>query len=185
MKKLFIITLFIFACTLPPTIAGAGTFNVLIYCNFRAPAGEEIKEHWKPEIPDVGVDEVIRDFRLIAKQGAKRFYHALVYKSADNSKQFARIKTYIDNFNDGKPINQRILFWHSKTARQVYKNLWLDRTTDPFIETIAKRVLRYPVQTTCDGEPCTRIVTVEEAETTYGESIDAQKILMPHSFFGA
>jgi len=177
--------------------AHAKWLNVLIYCTARPSeimAG--IKEHWKDELPDLGAGAVIRDHKLLAKQGQKRFYHALVEKSEDNSAQFSAIKTYVKTYNDcsepgviwspdcGTALNEQIMFWAGETAEDAYKALWQDRSIAPLIKAIAKRVLRYPVQTTCEGEPCTRIVSVTEAEDTYGETVNAQKILIPHEFYG-
>ena len=160
--------------------------NVILYCNGRAPEiVGEVSEHWKSEIPALEASEVIRDFMLIGKQGAKRVFHCLVEKEPGNLGQIKRIIDYVENYNDGKAIQDQILFWSARTADEAYTKLWQDRVTDPFIETIAKKILRYPVDTLCDGEPCTLIVSVEDAEDVYGETIDPQKILVPHRFLGA
>jgi hypothetical protein len=180
---------------LAATAAMAAQYQAILYCNFRAPSGEEIKEHWKPEIPNVGIDEVIRDFRLLEKQGAKRVYHALVDTSSGEDGQVGRIKEHIRTLNGCEapvlqgpecttPVGQQILAWWAKDADTMYKRLWQDRATHAIFETIAKSILRYPVETTCDGEPCTLIVSVADAETTYSETIDPQKLMIPHRFYG-
>jgi hypothetical protein len=191
MKKV-ILTLLILAV---PLSLFAGQWEAIIYANFRAPAGEEIKEHWKPEIPDVGIDEVIRDFRRLETQGSKRVYHALVQTTDGTTGQIKRIKDHIRVVNGcvaptlqgptcTTPMAQQIHAFWGKDADIMYTNLWQARSDDAFYMTLAKGVLRYPVETTCDGEPCTLIVSVTEAETTYGETIDAQKLMVPHRFYG-
>lgn len=178
-------------------LADAKIINVLIYCKGRpSEIVGEIKEHWKDELPDLGAGQVIRDHVLLAKQGQKRFYHALVERSDDNTKQFNAIKNYAKDANGctepgviwsvecTTPLSDQILFWNGATAEDAYKSLWQDRSLDPLIETIAKGILRYRVDTTCDGEPCKRTVSVQEAEDTYGVTIDPQQILIPHKFYG-
>lgn len=187
MRYLFLvlIILLVFASS-----ATARTLNVLIYCDFRVPQGEEIKEHWKPEIPNVGIDEVIRDFRVIAKQGDKRVFHCLVDTDEAAPKQFERIKTYIENFNEGKAIQQQILYWKGATALDMYKALWQDRTTDPFIETIAKKILQYPIRFFTEDENDPIKASIEDAENIYGLTIQGSVLntcgerCIPHKFLG-
>lgn len=130
--------------------------------------------------------ELLVDFKVIAEQGGKFFVHALIERSAANTKQFKKIKDYIEAYNEGKAIQDQILYWADKTALGVYIKLWQSRNDDPFIMVIMKKILRYPVETTCDGQPCMRLMTIEEAESPpYNEVIDPQLIKIPHSFFGA
>ena len=171
-------------------------YNAIIYCNFRNPEVREgILEHWKPEIPDVGVDEIIHDFVVLEKQGDKRVYHALISTSSGNDGQIARIKDYIRSINGtvapilqgpegSTPIAQQILSWWDKTVEGMYTKMWKDRNVHAVFETIAKGVLRYSVNTLCDGEPCIKVVSITDAENIYGETIDPTKIMIPHSFMG-
>lgn len=191
-------------------VAHARMVNVLLYCNFRAPhlvadrvdaalahrggptkaAAKEALEHWKPEIPDVGVDEVVRDFYVVARQGTKRFYHCLVDTDEANPKQFERIRNYIIGFNAGKPIAQQVLYWKGKTAEDAYKALWQDRTTDPFIETIAKKILQYPIRFFTENEDHPIKASIEDAENIYGLTIQGSVLntcgerCIPHKFLG-
>ena len=185
MRVLIVLLILIFAIP-----SYAGVYEAIIYCNFRNP---DIGDHWKPEIPDVGVDEIIRDFYVLEKQGLKLLVHALVDTSSGNDGQVLMIKNHIRNVNGctpptlqgptcTTPVGQQILVWFDKTAVGMYTNLWQDRTIHAVFETIAKGTLRYKVETTCDGEPCNRIVSITDAEDTYGEVIDAQLILLPHRF---
>jgi hypothetical protein len=181
----------------------ADRFNVLLYCDFRAPSGDEIKEHWKPEIPDVGLDEVVHDFYVVVRQGGKRLFHCLMQSDEDNPRQFQRIKTYIENFNIGKPVNERILYWFGNDALGAYRSLWQDRTTHAFIEAIAVRVIQYPIRHFTGHEDHPIKATVNEAETVWftdrtslGEDdysgITVQNSVLqtcgerciPHKFFG-
>jgi hypothetical protein len=191
MKKV-ILTLLILAV---PLSLFAGQWEAIIYADFRAPGGEEIKEHWKPEIPDVGIDEVIRDFRRLETQGGKRVYHALVQTTDGVTGQIKRIKDHIRVVNGcaaptlqgptcSTPVVDQILVWWGRTAEDAFKSLWQDRGTHNVIDIIARKTLRYSVETTCDGEPCTRIVSVKDAVDVYGESIVANQILIPHRFLG-
>lgn len=174
----------------------AGQYHAIIYCNKRNPeiAGD-IREHWKPDIPDVGADEVIRDFKVLERQGEKFVVHALVDTASGVDGQVGRIKDHIRIVNGctaptlqgptcTTPVAQQLLAWWDKDADQMYTKMWQDRTTHSVFETIAKGVMRYPVETTCGGEPCTLIVSVTEAEDTYLETIDPQKIMVPHRFYG-
>jgi len=182
----FILLSFFMFCS----IANARTLNVLIYADFREPSGGEIKEHWKPEIPDVGVDEVVRNFRVIARQGTKRFFHCLIETDEVTPKQMERIKSYIDTFNEGKAINEQILFWHGATALDAYRALWQDRTTDPFIEAIAKNILQYPIRHFTEDEDDPIKASSKEAEDKYGLTIQNSVLTacgercIPHKFFG-
>src|SRR5210317_2237711 len=107
--------------------------HVLLYCQARQPAqiGEAL-EHWKSEIPDVGDGEVLTHHKRLLSQGTKRFFHAIV---DEDLVQYNRVKTHIQNYNDGKPIQDQILYWYGRTDEDAYKSLWQDRNTDPFINT--------------------------------------------------
>lgn len=168
----------------------ARMIDVLLYCDFRAPQGTEIKEHWKPEIPNVGVDEVVRNFYIVASQGSKRLFHCLIETDNISPKQMERIKAYIDTFNEGKSIQQRILYWKGSTALEAYKALWQDRGTDPFIETIAKKILQYPVRKFTQNEEDPIKASIEDAENLYGLTIQNSVLntcgdrCIPHKFLG-
>jgi hypothetical protein len=140
------------------------------------------KEHWKSEVPDVGSSELIRDFRLLAKQGTKRVYHALVEA---NKVQLNRIKTYIENYNDGLPAVDRLGYWHGRTAEDAFKNLWQDRSTHSLIDSIAKTILHYPIKTETGDPDHPALASIQDAEDSYGLTIDPQKIKIPHRFLGA
>jgi len=189
MKRLILLILL---CAVP--VWGA-QYQAIIYSDFRTPAGEELLEHWKPEIPDVGLDEVIRDFYLLAKQGSKRVYHALVDTSNGSDGQVGRIKDYIRGVNGctaptlqgptcTTAVGSQILIWWAKDADGAFTQLWQDRSTHAVMDTIARTVINYPVETTCDGGPCTRIVSAKDAVDVYGETIDPSKLMVPHRFFG-
>lgn len=164
MKKLILTLAFLLIAT--SASAYSQSLHVLIYCDYRAPGViGELKEHWKPEIPSLG-PMVIRDFMIVASQGSKRMFHCLINKDSN----WAPVKNYIDNHPE-----LGILYWWGKSARKAYKSLWQDNLT------IAKRVLRYEV---CVGDPCeNRTVTVYDAETVYGETIDTNKILPAMDWF--
>ena len=174
----------------------AGQYEAIIYCNTRNPeVFGELREHWKPQVPDVGVDELIRDFKVLERQGEKFIVHALVDTVSGEDGQVGRIKDHIRSVNGctaptlqgptcTTPVAQQILAWWAKDADTMYTNLWKDRTTHAVFETIAKGILRYPVETTCDGAPCTLIVSITDAEDVYGETIDSQKMIVPHRFYG-
>ncbi len=177
------------------SLSYADFYNAIIYCNYRNSEVEGIKKHWKPNIPDVGVDEVIRDFVVLEKQGAKRVYHAMVDTSSGGDGQIDRIKSFIRGVNGceaptlqgptcSTAVGSQILAWWDRDVTQMYTKMWQDRSTHAVFNTIAKRVLRYPVETICEGEPCTLRVSITVAEDTYGETIDNQKILIPHKFSG-
>ena len=190
MKKIILVLILLF-----PILDWAGSWEAIIYSDFRTPAGEEVLEHWKPEIPDVGIDEVIRDFYLLAKQGSKRVYHALIETSTGSDGQVGRIKDYIRGVNGciaptlqgptcTTAVGSQILVWWAKDADGAFTQLWQDRSTHAVMDTIARTVINYPVETTCDGEPCTIIVSAKDAVDVYGETIDPLKLMVPHRFFG-
>ena len=176
--------------------AYAGEYNAIIYANKRNPVvTAEAREHWKTFIPDLGTGEVIRDFYVLERNATKIVVHALVDTRNGEDGQVKRIKDYIRTLNGcvaptlqgptcSTPVGQQVLAWWGRTAEEAYTKLWQSRSTHAVFETIAKGVLRYPVTTTCDGQPCTLVVSVVEAETTHGETIEAQKLMIPHRFSG-
>lgn len=170
MKK--ILLSFLFCFLLVGVASSAGIVNVLLYCeDIDAPENT----HWKSKVPRLADGEVIRDFRLIASQGDKRFFHCIMEKNA----QSIRVKNWIDNtWNPENPGNE-ILYWIGVTADEAYTKLWQDVPN----RAIAERVLRYPVATTCEGNPCTIMVSVYEAENTYGETIVPSNIRKPMTFW--
>lgn len=129
--------------------------------------------------------EIITHYKKLVEQGNKGFWHCLVDTDAATPKQFERIKAWIDSQNEGKPINQQVLYWKGNGATAVWTNFVKARTDDPFIMTLVKKIVKYRVQTTCDGSPCTRLVTIEEAEAApYNETIQWTNAVIPHKFYG-
>jgi hypothetical protein len=169
MKKIIYIAVILLFLS---TLTYARTIHVILYCNFRTPVGDEIKEHWKPEIPDVGVDEVIRNFGVLAKQGTKRLFLCLVDTNEVSQGQFERIKSYIENFNSGKPINEQILYWSHSSALGAARKLWADRTTDPFIQTIIEDSFYYPVRALTGNEEHPIKALIKDARDVYGLTIE-------------
>jgi hypothetical protein len=175
----------------------AKVIDVLLYVN-KATVGELSEEELEnapstvkkkgdfPALKNVLLEnEIITHYKKLAEQGGKAFWHCLVERSDDNTKQFTKIKIWIDGQNEGKPINQQILYWSGKGATAVWTNFVKARSDDPFIMTLVKKIVKYRVETTCDGQPCTRTVTIEEAEAPpYNETIQWGKAVIPHKFYG-
>lgn len=136
--------------------------HVILYCNGKAP---DTGTHWKDEIPALAASEVIRDFSLIEKQGAKRVFHCLVEKNA----QLPRIVAWIDNYNDGKSDADKSWYWPGKTADAAYAALWQDGSS--FAHAIAERVLWYPIEVEIEGQMVTQFVTVYVAINMHDVSI--------------
>ena len=155
-------------------------YNVIIFCKFKNTPhdNEDSPIHWKPEIPDFEDAVFVRDFIVLGEKANRKMCHMLVDERDDS------VRDYIDSFNEGKPVVQQILNWWNKDVKQAYFDMWADIDLHPLIEDVAKDILKYPVDTLCDGEPCTLIVSVAEAEDTYGEVIDPLKIMIPHRFLG-
>lgn len=186
--RTFIIVLCIFAFGL----CHAADYNVLIYSNKRNP--KEINnslEHWKPDIPDLGPGEVLRDFIVIYRSGNKMVSHALLIDAV----QIARVKEYIRAFNGcpddalmgetcTAPMPQQIYSWWNRTADGVYQDMWNDSDNYPTFKELAEQCLKYPVTAECDGQPCELTVSVKRAKTVYGETIDPQKIRVYQRFVG-
>jgi len=148
--------------------------HAILYCNSKAPPAGR---HWKGELPALATSEVIRDFALIARQGAKRVFHCLVEKN----KQLPRITVWIDNFNAGKADAAKIWYWSGRTAGAAYTALWRDKSS--FAHAVAERVLRYPVRV----GGALRIVTVHEAINTHSAAIVPAVLKQygtPRIFFG-
>lgn len=171
--------------------ADARTIDVLIYVN-KATVGitedspSTVKK--KGEYPDLKnallEAEIITHFYKLAEQGGKAFWHCLVERSEDNSKQFSRIKAWIDAQNVGKPINQQILYWSGDGATAVWTNFVKARNDDPFIMTLVKKLVKYPIRSETGNEDHPALATIEEAEDTYGLTITWSKAVIPHKFYG-
>lgn len=168
-------------------------YNVILYSIARTPVEnvDGSKEHWKDEIPDLGEDEVLRDFYVLYRSGNRMLSHALLF----HQEQIDRVRNHLQMENgcpEGvlmgsectTPIPLQIYSWWHRDTEGVYQAFYLDSPNHPTFKELAKQALRYPVETTCDGEPCTLIVSIKMAETVYGETIDPQKIMIPHTFSG-
>lgn len=156
--------------------------HVLVYCDSRIPnvIGGEV-EHWKDEIPSLGASEVIRNFKLVAKQGTKRIFHCVIRKTA----QLSRVLVWIINYNDGKADQDKIWYWVGPSANDVFTDLWQDANS--FAHSIAERVLQYPVTVQIDGQDVTKFVSVYDAINTHGASIVPAVLKqygVPHKFLG-
>lgn len=169
--------------------ADAQTIQAFLYTNSRPTVVMgEVREHWKDELPDIGAGEVITDHRLLMSQGDKRLYLVAVNK---NSELFNYIKGYVKNHNGcgavsalqgpacTTPMVNQILFWNGVDSDEAAKKLWDERESHNVVNQIARAALKYRVETTCEGAPCTRTVTVGEAIDTYDATIDREKVLPP------
>ena len=146
--------------------------HALILCDGTAPPTDTdgVPVHWKTIIPKLKSTEIIRDFQLIAEQGAKKLFYCLLEKN----EQWPRVVQWIqDNPLEG------IEWWVGNTPDEMWKKLWQDNRA------VAIRVLKYKVQTTDEeGNAVNRLVTVKEAEDTFGVTIDPKLIKPPIQCYG-
>lgn len=94
---------------------------------------------------------IFQNWWKLAQEGTK--YCFLVF--LDYNRSYAHIKSWLDT-QDG------LKYWHGSTAWAAFKSLWND-WADPVALAIIKKVIRYPVTKTIDGEEVEVMVTIQEA----------------------
>ena len=158
------------------------SYNLILYCNARVPTQEgDEREHWKEEIPDVGVTEVIHDFYRTGVFGAFRVFHAVVKED-----QLARVQDFMDDFNSSKPPPQQIHYWTGATAEESWMATWYGRDdVHSIVKLVIEATLNYPVSSETGDPEHPILATVKVARDTYLLTIDDEKVMIPHKFLGA
>jgi hypothetical protein len=159
-KVVLLLSLFI-----APT-AYADNLHVLLYCSGEAPTTVNgVPVHWKSIIPKLD-GTVITDFVLLASQADKRLFYCL-FNTADP--KFTRIRDWVIANKDTLGLK----WWVGGSAREAWKEVFKDRTTDAVANAMIQNLIKYPV-TVLDsesGQQVTRFVPIKDV-ASYGQAVN-------------
>ncbi|MCP4488985.1 MAG: hypothetical protein GY820_16985 [Gammaproteobacteria bacterium] len=108
-----------------PGVLKSGSFGGVLPVLYHETAGFHLFQNW---------------YKL-AQEGTQFVYFAAL----DYGPEWVPIKAWMD-------AQSGIEYWHGKSTRDAYRNLWNDRGTQP-ATAIIKSILRRQVETNDDGEP--------------------------------
>jgi hypothetical protein len=159
--------------------------HVLLYIDGQTPPTTQdgTPVHWKSIIPKLD-GTVINDFVLLASQGSKRLFYCLIDPS---SEVYTKARAFFVANKDA----QSLKWWAAASAKDMWKEVFKDRTTDTVANWAIQNLIKYPVVVTEDGQQVTKYVPVKDV-ASYGSSvtwvwynsasanIDA---ILPHKFF--
>lgn len=165
--------------------AQANNLHVLLYCDGEAPTTVDgTPVHWKSIIPKLD-GTVIQNFILLASQGDKRLFYCL-FNTADPN--FEKAKTWVLKNKDTLGLK----WWVGASAREAWKQVFLDRTTDAVAAAMINNLIKYPV-TVLDsetGQQVTKFVPVKDVSAVYGQTVNWSyyatanlDAILPHKFF--
>jgi hypothetical protein len=172
-------------CLLMATTAYADNLHVLVYVDGETPAttADGTTVHWKSIVPKLNGD-VIQNFVVLATQGSKRLFYCLL---DTDDPQFARVRDWVQ----ANKATLGLKWWVGRSAREVWKEVFKDRTTDTVASTIINNLIKYPV-TVVDGDTgknVTKYVPIKDL-ASYGATVNWSYYLtanldaiLPHKFF--
>jgi len=111
--------------------------------------------------------EVIEQYWKLAQEGTKYVFLVHVDVAAGQGQQ---IKTWLDG-------QAGLRYWYGRTMGEAIRNLWKARP-DAIAVAVSERIIKYPVQTTVEGQQVTIFVPIITAKAApYNATIDPQVLL--------
>jgi hypothetical protein len=158
--------------------------HVLLYIDGKAPSttADGTPVHWKSVIPKLD-GTVIQDFVLLATQGSKRLFYCLF---DSESPLFERVKSWVL----ANKATLGLKWWVGGSAREVWKEVFKDRSTDTVASAMINNLIKYPVVVKDEeGNDVTKFVPIKDVaglggtvQWSYYTTANLDAIL-PHKFF--
>ena len=158
--------------------------HVLLYIDGETPAttADGTPVHWKSIVPKLD-GTVITDFIVLATQGSKRLFYCLFN---DHDAHFDKVKTWV--LANKATLNLK--WWIGDSAREVWKEVFKDRTTDTVASVMINNLIKYPVVVKDEnGEDVTKFVPIKDVAglggtVTWSYYVTANlDAILPHKFF--